>query len=38
MKNIKTIEFKDNILYLIDQRKLPVETEFFDQLNTKYYL
>lgn len=29
MKNIKTIEFKDNILYLIDQRKLPVETEFF---------
>ena len=29
MKNIKTIEFKDNILYLIDQRALPVKTEFF---------
>ncbi len=29
MKNIKTIEFKDNILYLIDQRVLPKETTFF---------
>ncbi|MGO1470010.1 MAG: S-methyl-5-thioribose-1-phosphate isomerase [Tissierella sp.] len=29
MKNINTIEFKDNILYLIDQRVLPVKTEFF---------
>ena len=29
MKKIKTIEFKDNILYLIDQRALPVKTEFF---------
>ena len=29
MKNIKTIEFKDNILYLIDQRALPLKTEFF---------
>lgn len=29
MKNIKTIEYKDDILYLIDQRLLPVKTEFF---------
>lgn len=33
MKNIKTIEFKDNILYLIDQRLLPVETEVFSCKN-----
>ena len=29
MKEIKTIEFKDDILYLIDQRKLPTSYEFF---------
>ena len=29
MKTIKTIEFKDNILNLIDQRKLPTEYEIF---------
>lgn len=29
MKEIKTIEFKDDILYLIDQRKLPTVYEIF---------
>lgn len=29
MKEIKTIEFKDDILYLIDQRKLPIAYEIF---------
>ena len=29
MKEIKTLEFKDDILYLIDQRKLPTEYEIF---------
>ncbi len=29
MKEIKTIEFKDDILYLIDQRKLPTIYEIF---------
>ena len=29
MKEIKTIEFKDETLYLIDQRKLPTEYEIF---------
>lgn len=29
MKKIKTIEFKDDILYLIDQRKLPTQYEIF---------
>ena len=29
MAEIKTIEFKDDILYLIDQRKLPTEYEIF---------
>lgn len=29
MKEIKTIEFKDDILYLIDQRKLPITYEIF---------
>lgn len=35
MKDIKTIEFKDNVLYLIDQRLLPVKTEFFKCENYK---
>ncbi len=30
MKEIKTIEYRDNILYLIDQRKLPISHEFFE--------
>lgn len=30
MKEIKTIEFKDDILYLIDQRKLPTVYEIFE--------
>ncbi len=30
MAEIKTIEFKDNILYLIDQRKLPRDYEIFE--------
>lgn len=29
MSMIKTIEFKDEKLYLLDQRKIPIETEFF---------
>ena len=29
MKEIKTIEFKDDVLHLIDQRKLPTEYEIF---------
>lgn len=29
LKKIKTIEFKDDILYLIDQRKLPTQYEIF---------
>ncbi len=29
MKKIKTIEFKDDILHLIDQRKLPTGYEIF---------
>lgn len=29
MKEIKTIEFKDDVLYLIDQRKLPTVYEIF---------
>ena len=29
MKEIKTIEFKDDVLYLIDQRKLPIAYEIF---------
>lgn len=29
MKEIKTLEFKDDILYLIDQRKLPIKYEIF---------
>lgn len=35
MKEIKTIEFKNEILYLIDQRKLPTEYEFFQCKNYK---
>ena len=35
MKEIKTIEFKDDILYLIDQRKLPIEYEIFQCKNYK---
>ena len=30
MKEIKTIEFKEDALYLIDQRKLPVSYEIFE--------
>lgn len=30
MKEIKAIEFKDDILYLIDQRKLPITYEIFE--------
>ena len=30
MAEIKTIEFKDDLLYLIDQRKLPTEYEIFE--------
>mgnify|MGYP001048264925 CR=1 FL=1 len=30
MKEIKTLEFKEDILYLIDQRKLPIEYEIFE--------
>lgn len=30
MKKIKTIEFKDDVLYLIDQRKLPITYEIFE--------
>ncbi len=30
MAEIKTIEFKDDVLYLIDQRKLPTEYEIFE--------
>ncbi len=30
MKEIKTIEFKDDVLYLIDQRKLPTSYEIFE--------
>lgn len=30
MKDIKSIEFKDEILYLIDQRKLPNSYEIFE--------
>ncbi len=30
MKEIKTIEFKDDVLYLIDQRKLPITYEIFE--------
>lgn len=30
MKEIKTIEFKEDILYLIDQRKLPLSYEIFE--------
>jgi methylthioribose-1-phosphate isomerase len=30
MKDIKTIEFRDGVLYLIDQRKLPISYEFFE--------
>ena len=30
MKEIKTIEFKNDILHLIDQRKLPTEYEIFE--------
>ncbi|MGF7058119.1 S-methyl-5-thioribose-1-phosphate isomerase [Brassicibacter mesophilus] len=33
MKEIKTIEFRDNVLYLIDQRKLPVDYEVFECKN-----
>ncbi|WP_353095260.1 S-methyl-5-thioribose-1-phosphate isomerase [Tissierella praeacuta] len=29
MKEIRTIEFRDDILYLIDQRKLPLDYEIF---------
>lgn len=35
MKEIKTIEFKNEILYLIDQRKLPTEYEIFQCKNYK---
>ena len=35
MKEIKTIEFKDDILYLIDQRKLPTIYEIFQCKNYK---
>lgn len=35
MKNIKSIEFKDDILYLIDQRLLPGRTEMFKCSNYK---
>lgn len=35
MKEIKTIEFKDGILYLIDQRKLPTTYEIFQCKNYK---
>jgi len=30
MKEIKAIEFKDDALYLIDQRKLPITFEIFE--------
>lgn len=30
MKEIKTIEFKNDVLYLIDQRKLPTKHEIFE--------
>ncbi|HSH35589.1 S-methyl-5-thioribose-1-phosphate isomerase [Schnuerera sp.] len=30
MKEIKTIEFKEDILYLIDQRKLPISYQIFE--------
>lgn len=30
MKEIKTIEFKNDVLYLIDQRKLPTKYEIFE--------
>ncbi|MHB1393435.1 MAG: S-methyl-5-thioribose-1-phosphate isomerase [Clostridia bacterium] len=30
MSNIKTIEFKSEVLYLLDQRKLPVSYEIFE--------
>lgn len=30
MSNIKTIEFKSEVLYLLDQRKLPISCEFFE--------
>ena len=30
MKEIKTIEFKNDILYLIDQRRLPISYEIFE--------
>lgn len=30
MKEIKTIEFKEDVLYLIDQRKLPISYEIFE--------
>mgnify|MGYP000868168692 CR=1 FL=1 len=33
MKRIKTIEFRDDILYLIDQRKLPIDYEIFECRN-----
>ena len=35
MREIKTIEFKDDILYLIDQRKLPTNYEIFECKNYK---
>lgn len=35
MEKIKTIEFKDDILYLIDQRKLPISHEIFECKNYK---
>jgi methylthioribose-1-phosphate isomerase len=35
MREIKTIEFKEDILYLIDQRKLPTSYEIFECKNYK---
>ena len=35
MREIKTIEFKDDVLYLIDQRKLPTNYEIFECKNYK---
>lgn len=35
MKNFKTIEFKEDILYLLDQRKLPTKIEIYECKNYK---
>ena len=35
MASIKTVEFKDEKLYLLDQRKLPTELSIFECKNYK---